>query len=163
MICVARVGAPVGIKGQLRLVAHVSDRELLTKNLLHYGENFERTCRLHIVGLQKNTLLVLIDGISDRTQAEKWTNTELYLPRNMLHSTLDEGEYYISDLVGMRVCDAGATLLGSVKAVHNFGAGDIIEIKYIDGREEMILFTHQNFPDINVQCRLITHHPPEIV
>jgi 16S rRNA processing protein RimM len=163
MICVGKIGAAVGIKGQVRLISFVEDTTLLTQHPLYYGKELGCSCTLRLVGMQKNIPLVMIDGVTDRTQAEMWRHTELYLPRNALPHDTEDGEYYISDLIGMQVCDPHGAVIGQVKAVHNFGAGDIIEILFTDGKEDMLLFTEHNFPHIDMDRHQIVYHPPEIV
>ena len=75
--------------------------------------------------------------VPDRTAAEALRGTVLTVPRSAL-PPLEEGEYYHADLIGLAaVSDAGEPL-GTVVAVENFGAGDILEIERPDGRRFMV-------------------------
>ena len=75
--------------------------------------------------------------IPDRTAAEKLRGTALTVPRSAL-PPLGEGEYYYADLIGLAaVSDAGEPV-GTVVAVENFGAGDVIEIERPEGTRFMV-------------------------
>jgi 16S rRNA processing protein RimM len=78
-------------------------------------------------------------GIADRTQAEGLRGQLITIPRTAL-PPLEEGEYYHADLLGLPCVDAAGELLGTVVAVENFGAGDILEIEKPDRRKAMVPF-----------------------
>jgi 16S rRNA processing protein RimM len=78
-------------------------------------------------------------GIADRTQAEGLRGQLITIPREAL-PPLEEGEYYHADLLGLPCVSAAGDPLGTVVAVENFGAGDIIEIEKPDGRKAMVPF-----------------------
>ena len=69
--------------------------------------------------------------------------------------SFDKNEYYISDLYGCKMYDLEHRLYGTVKAVHNFGAGDILEIYRQDGSYEMKLFSEENFPEVGISLKKI--------
>ncbi len=77
------------------------------------------------------------DGVSDRTAAEALRGTALTVPRSAL-PPLEEGEYYHADLIGLPCLSTDAQPLGTVVAVDNFGAGDVIEIERPDGKRFMV-------------------------
>ena len=77
--------------------------------------------------------------VSDRNEAENLRGTLITVPRSAL-PPLDEGEYYHSDLIGLPCESPQGTALGTVVAVENFGAGDILEIERPDGRRSMVPF-----------------------
>ena len=66
--------------------------------------------------------------VNDRTAAEKLRGTALIVPRSALPA-LGEGEYYHADLLGLPAVSTEGVALGTVVAVENFGAGDVIEIE----------------------------------
>jgi 16S rRNA processing protein RimM len=72
-------------------------------------------------------LVVRVKGVSDRNAAEALNGIELFAARNAFPPP-EEEEFYYSDLIGLRVENEGGDVLGSVIALHNFGAGDILEI-----------------------------------
>jgi 16S rRNA processing protein RimM len=77
--------------------------------------------------------------IGDRSAAEKLRGTLLTVPREAL-PPLEEGEYYYVDLIGLPCVDADGNALGTVAAVENFGAGDILDIEDLAGKRTMVPF-----------------------
>ena len=77
--------------------------------------------------------------IGDRAAAEALRGTLLSVPRAAL-PPLEEGEYYHADLIGLPCVDADGAPLGTVVAVENFGAGDLVEIEKPDGRRALVPF-----------------------
>ena len=67
-------------------------------------------------------------GVDDRDAAETLTNVKLYVPRDRLPPAEDD-EFYHADLVGLAAVTPDGAPLGTVTAIHNFGAGDVVEIK----------------------------------
>lgn len=89
-----------------------------------------------------------IDGVESRTEAEKIIGTKIYVERSDLPDIDSADEFYIEDLVGLEVIDMNDNKIGVVSGCFNFGAGDIIEIKSLDGNLDMHLFTVDNFPEV---------------
>jgi len=103
-------------------------------------------------------------GVDDRTRAEALRGTRLFVDRARLPKPAEE-EFYHADLIGMTVHGADGSELGSVLAVHNFGAGDMLEIA-IGGLSRavtaMVPFTRAAVPDVDVAARRLTvAAPPE--
>ncbi len=87
----------------------------------------ERQFALRVTGRAKGVVLARIDGVRDRTQAEALKGTQLFLPRAALPAPAAD-EYYYADLVGLAVEFADGTVVGTVRGVENFGAGDVLEV-----------------------------------
>jgi len=83
--------------------------------------------------------------IPDRTAAERLRGTALTVPRSAL-PPLGEGEYYHADLIGLAAVSDAGELLGTVIAVENFGAGDVLEIERPDGKRFMVPMTVDAVP-----------------
>ena len=90
-----------------------------------------------------------IQGVNTRTEAEKIIGTKFYVKREDLPKIDSEEEFYMEELVNVPVRDIGDNQIGIVKGCFNFGAGDILEISFADGKEEMYLFTRENFPEVS--------------
>ena len=90
-----------------------------------------------------------IEGITDRTMAEKIIGVKIYVNRADLPKIEDVDEFYIDELVNVPVFNMKNVQIGQVGGAYNFGAGDILEIIFTDGSEEMYLFTKENFPEAN--------------
>ena len=96
----------------------------------------------------------------DRSAAEKLTNLKLYISRDLLPPIEEDDTYYHADLVGLAAVTADGATLGTVTAVHNFGAGDLVEIKPQDGGEPlMVPFTETAVPEIDMKARRMVVKP----
>jgi 16S rRNA processing protein RimM len=96
---------------------------------------------------KKNELICRIQNCTDRNHAEALKGTKLYCQREDLPE-IEEEEFYIEDLRGLNVLDESEKIIGTISDVVNYGAGDIIEIKFEDGSSEMFPFTKELFPHI---------------
>src|SRR5262249_61604647 len=114
------------------------------KDVARYGpledEPGERSFKLRLLGSAKGVLIGKLPGIDDRDEAEALRGLRLYLPRAALPSP-DEDEYYHADLLGIEAALADGTALGRVRAVHDYGAGDTLEIERPKGPPLVVPFT----------------------
>jgi 16S rRNA processing protein RimM len=148
-VCIARIGAAHGVRGEVKLWPFTEDPMAVTR----YGElsaDDGRCFEIETVRLGKDFLVARLKGIRDRTAAEQLRNVDLYVPRDRLPELADE-EYYHADLVGLRVENPDGTAVGTITAVHNFGAGDLLEIRPASGRDTvMVPFTSNTVPIIDI-------------
>jgi 16S rRNA processing protein RimM len=160
-ICVARIGAAHGVRGEVRLWTFTED----PLAVLHYGplttkdgSQFELTKAREA----KGHLVAAIKGIADRSAAEKLNGLELYVPRDRL-PTPEDDEYYHADLIGLSAETTAGEPLGRVIAIHNFGAGDIIEIAPPSGGTMLLPFSNAVVPTIDIKGgRVVIEVPTEI-
>ncbi|MHA6317153.1 ribosome maturation factor RimM [Altererythrobacter sp. CAU 1778] len=103
----------------------------------------------------KGGAIARFDQVADRTAAEKLRGTTLSVPRDTL-PPLEEGEFYHADLVGLAVVTDGGVAIGTVHAVENFGATDIVEIERPDGRKFMVPLTAQAVPSWDDQQLIVS-------
>jgi 16S rRNA processing protein RimM len=161
-ICVARIGAPHGVRGAVKLWTFTEDPlavkrygPLLTKDGVR---QFEVTSAREA----KGHLVATLKGIATREDAERLNGIELYVAREKLPDT-DEDEYYHVDLIGLTAVNAANEPLGRVIAIHNFGAGDIIEIAPPSGATMLLPFTNAVVPTVDVAAgRVVIELPDEI-
>jgi 16S rRNA processing protein RimM len=106
--------------------------------------------------------IVRFNGISTREQAEALKGVELHVARDVLPETGHE-EFYHADLVGLRAEDEAGRAVGFVRAIHNFGAGDVIEIARDDGGNVLLPFTRRVVPLVDVAGQRIVVATPEDV
>ena len=126
-ICVARIGAAHGTGGEVRLWPYTVKAE----DVAAYGplQTEDGTRVFEIVSLRpgKDFMVARLKGVSDRTAAERLCNTDLYVSRERLPAP-EPDEFYHADLIGLCAEDTAGKAIGTVVAIHNFGAGDILEI-----------------------------------
>ena len=160
-ICVAQIGAAHGIRGEVRLRSFTQDPLAVTSYGPLESEDGARRFEIEALRPAKDHFVAQLAGITDRDAAERLTNLKLYVPRDRLPPVEDDETFYHADLIGLAaVTDAGAPL-GTVTAVHNFGAGDIVEIAPAGGGEPlMVPFTDAAVPKIDLAASRIVVVPP---
>ena len=103
-----------------------------------------------------------IEGVKDRNAADALKGVELFLDRTALPPSEDEEEFYHADLVGLAAVDTNGVRLGTVRALHDFGAGDLIEVlPDAGGQPRVFPFTRETVPDIDLAAGAVTIDPPE--
>jgi 16S rRNA processing protein RimM len=161
-ICVARIGGAHGVRGAVKLWTFTEDPlavkrygPLLTKD---GARQFEVTHAREA----KGHLVATLKGVATREEAERLNGIELYIAREKLPAT-SEDEYYHADLIGLAAVTGANEPLGRVIAIHNFGAGDIIEIAPPGGATLLLPFTHAVVPIVDLRSgRLVIDLPDEI-
>ena len=109
----------------------------------------QRIFKLSQKGLDKGAFLAAVEGIETRTEADSLRGTDLYIPRDLLPAA-EDGEYYHFDLVGLIVLDKDNQKIGNVKAVHDFGSGDTLEIETEPKKTFMILMNKSNVLNVDL-------------
>ena len=161
-VCVARIGAPHGLRGEVRLWTFTEDPFAV----MRYGplSTKDGTRELEVARAReaKDHLVAVLKGVTTRDEAERLNGVELYIARNKLPAT-DDGEYYHADLIGLAAVDVAGKPLGAVAAIHNFGAGVIIEIAPAHGPTLMLPFTDAVVPTVDIAGgRVVIDIPGEI-
>jgi 16S rRNA processing protein RimM len=131
----------------------------------HYGpletQDGTRCFEIEALRAAKDHFVARIAGVSDRDAAEKLRNIELYIPRARLPKIEETDTFYHADLVGLDAVTPDGARVGTVHALHNFGAGDIIEIAPAGGGDPLMLpFNETTVPKIDVAARQIVVMPP---
>jgi 16S rRNA processing protein RimM len=136
-IALAAVAGAHGIRGELRLKLFSDSIESLSRHEKLCVGGVER--RLLAIRDAKNPV-ARFEGIDDRSGAEALRGSMIEIDRSAL-PPLGEGEYYHADLIGMPAVDRQGEPVGTVAAVENFGAGDLLEIEAESGKRSLIPFT----------------------
>jgi 16S rRNA processing protein RimM len=163
-ICVARIGAAHGVRGEVKLWSFTED----PASVAAYGplETEDGTQRFEIESMRaaKDYFVARIAGISTRDAAERLRNLELYIPRARLPNIDERDTYYHTDLIGLDVVTLEGVQIGTVHALHNFGAGDIIEIMPVGGGEPLMLpFNDVTVPMVDLDKKqIVLVRPVEI-
>jgi len=161
-ICVARIGAAHGIRGEVRLWTFTEDPLAVTRYGPLITKDGARQFEVTHAREAKTHLVASLQGIASREDAERLNGVELYVAREQLPAT-DDDEYYHADLIGLAAVDAAGMPLGRVVAIHNFGAGDIIEIAPPAGATLLLPFTNAVVPSVDLAAgRVVIELPEEI-
>jgi 16S rRNA processing protein RimM len=161
-ICVARIGAAHGVRGAVKLWTFTED----PMAVMQYGplatKDGARKFEVAHAREAKGHLVATLKGVATREEAERLNGLELYIPRSKLPAT-DADEYYHADLIGLSAVNAAFEPIGRVIAIHNFGAGDIIEIAPSDGVTMLLPFSNAVVPTVDLAGgRVVIELPGEI-
>jgi 16S rRNA processing protein RimM len=160
-VCLGQIGAAHGVRGEVRLRSFTSDPAAIAD----YGPletEDGRVFEIETLRPAKDHFVVRLSGIRDRDAASALANTKLYVPRERLLETAEPDEFYHADLVGLAVIDRAGTKLGTVVAIHNFGAGDLIEVRAdTGGNTELVPFDTTHVPAVDIAAGKIVVDPPQ--
>jgi 16S rRNA processing protein RimM len=149
-----------GIKGFVKLKVFSDDPEGLADYAPLCDSSGKRSFRLLSVQRHGNTWLAALEGVTDRTAAEKLRGTKLYLSRDQLPKLDARDTFYHADLIGLAAKTPAGKRLGAIIAVVNFGAGDLLEIKPAKGTSFYVPFSKAVVPDIDLAKGEATVDPP---
>ncbi len=159
-VLVAEIGAPHGVRGQVRVKSFTGDPSAFQD----YGALRDDRGRTFTVTasrpLKDDMLVASFAEIADRTAAEGLTRTKLYVDRSVLPEP-DEDEFYHTDLIGLAVETVSGEPIGTVFAVPNFGADDLLEVRRPAKRSIYVPFTKAVVPTIDFAARRLVIDPPE--
>ncbi|MBQ9731681.1 MAG: 16S rRNA processing protein RimM [Alphaproteobacteria bacterium] len=149
-VCLGAIVGVHGIRGEVKVKSFTENENDLTGYGMLSDESGNRLFELKIVGHSKELLRVKIKGVDDRNAAETLIGTGLYIERTKLPQTAED-EFYHTDLIGLMALTAQGEKVGTINALYNFGAGDLIEIRTSENRLEMLPFTKEYVPTINLK------------
>jgi 16S rRNA processing protein RimM len=162
-ICIARIGAAHGVRGAVKLWTFTEDPLAVKAYGPLLTKDGARSFEVATAREAKGHLVATLKGIATREDAERLNGLELYVAREKLPAT-DEDEYYHADLIGLAAVNAASEPIGRVTAIHNFGAGDIIEIAPAHGATMLLPFTNAVVPSVDLAAgRVVIELPDEIV
>jgi 16S rRNA processing protein RimM len=154
------IGRPHGVRGLLRVTSYAED-------LAVYGPLSDAKGRRFMVrprGAGVAEIAEIVGGavvkIADRAAAERLTNTRLYVERAQLPEA-EPDEFYLVDLIGLAAIDSAGAPLGTVSAVHDYGAGVSLEIARGDAPPLLVPFTRACVPDVDVGAGRLRVEPPQ--
>jgi 16S rRNA processing protein RimM len=161
-VCVARIGAAHGVRGAVKLWTFTEDPFAVTRYGPLATKDGARAFEVAHAREGKGHLVATLKGVTSRNEAERLNGIELYVARSKLPAT-DADEYYHADLIGLAAVTTADEPLGKVIAIHNFGAGDIIEIAPPNGATMLLPFTNAVVPTVDIAGgRVVIELPAEI-
>jgi 16S rRNA processing protein RimM len=150
-----------GLKGEVKVKTFTQSPERLGA----YGALHDKDGRVfHVASVRaaKDVAIAAFKEITDRNGAEALKGVELFVSRDALPAA-EVDEFYHADLVGLAAEDTEGRAIGTVRAIHNFGAGDVIEILRADGDEVFLPFTREVATLIDTEAgRIVIAAPEEI-
>jgi 16S rRNA processing protein RimM len=150
LVCIARIGAAHGTAGEVRLWPFTARAESVAAYGPLQTADGTQTFEIEAFRQAKDFLVIRLKGVTDRVAAERLRNVDLYVPRERLPAP-EPDEFYHSDLIGLEAQDTAGKPIGVVVAVHNFGAGDILELAPKTGGDTVMLpFSTATVPSVEV-------------
>jgi 16S rRNA processing protein RimM len=159
-VCVGAIAGGHGVRGLLKVKSFTEAPE----DVAAYGPvvtDDGRRLSLALTGTAKGVLLAKAEGIADRDAADALRGQRLWVSRGALPPA-DEDEFYHADLIGLRVEREDGTPVGTVQALHDFGAGDLVEVR-LEGarRTELLRFDRETVPVVDLAGGRIVVVPPD--
>lgn len=151
-----------GIRGQVKLHSYLAKPDDIFSCPVITDKSGRRTFVITLQGRKDNPFIASIEGVNDRNAAEMLKGIELYGDIKSA-SKPKKNQWYYSDLKGLEARLSNGKTYGKVLAVYDFGAGDIIEIEFADGKTEMLPFREAFFGEVNVEKGYLVVTPPEYV
>ncbi|MBS0565582.1 MAG: 16S rRNA processing protein RimM [Proteobacteria bacterium] len=160
-VCVGAIAGAFGVKGEVRLKSFCAQPEAIVAYAPLWTEDGSRSFTLKLTRGAGTGLTARLSGVATKEEADALRGVELFADRDKLPNLPDD-EFYHTDLIGLEVLDTGGAVLGHVRAIHNHGAGDILEI-FGPGRKTTLLipFTKKAVPTVDLTARRIIADPPE--
>ncbi|MGD9638066.1 MAG: ribosome maturation factor RimM [Alphaproteobacteria bacterium] len=149
-VCVGVITGAHGVKGQVKIKSFTANPEDIAAYGVLEDDSGIKKFNVRILGEGKDFLRAEIKGVSDRNEAELLRGVNLFVSREKLPETVEE-EYYHTDLIGLDVFNNEGVLIGSVAAIYDFGAGDVLEIKSLDNKLNMLPFTKEIVPIVDIK------------
>lgn len=157
-VCVGAIAGSFGVRGEVRLKSFCTDPEAIADYGPLTTEDGKQSFDVKITRPIKGGFAANVSGIITKEDADAWRGTSLFAPRDRLPHLSDD-EYYHADLIGLDVFDPGGVQLGTVRAVHDHGAGDILEVAG-RGTEHLVPFTMAAVPMVDIAAGRIVADPP---
>ncbi|MBM7066234.1 ribosome maturation factor RimM [Actibacterium sp. 188UL27-1] len=161
LICVAAIAGSYGVRGEARLKSFCA----IPEDVANYGaltsEDGAKSYTLTITRKVKNGFSARLSGVNTKEEADALKGLRLYADRSVLPDLPDD-EFYHTDLIGLEVLDTGGISLGKIRAVHDHGAGDLLEV-FGPGLKSTVLlpFTREIVPTVDLTTGRVIADPPE--
>ena len=160
LVLVGKITGAFGVKGELRIAAYTESPLALINFRSLLKENGELALTLLSGRSFKGGVIARAKDVESKTDADRLRGIKLFAPRSAL-PPVEEDEFYLTDLIGLKAETADGAALGKVKAVQNFGAGDILEVEPGGGRKSFYLpFTREVVPEVDIPGGRIVADPP---
>jgi 16S rRNA processing protein RimM len=151
LILVGRVSGAFGVRGEVRISTYTEDPLALGRYKTLLRDDGAKALTVTSARVAKGGIIARCPEITTKEQADALRGLRLHVHRDSLPAPTDKDEFYLADLIGLSAATPEGEALGKVKAVHNFGAGDILEIDPGSGRSTLYLpFTYAHVPQVEI-------------
>lgn len=151
LVLMGTIGGAQGLRGEVRVKSYTEDPLAIGQYGMLYDAN-GKPYEVLDIRLHKNMAVMRFRGVNDRTAAEALNGTDLYVDRDSLDDEeLDEDEFFYADLEGLEARDEAGNSWGTVTAIFDFGAGDILELTQEGKRTQLIPFTESAVKEIDFE------------
>lgn len=154
MILLAEIGAPHGVQGHFRLRYYTETPEQLFSYDTFWNDSGRAFALEFVQRRDAHVCIARMPEVSDRTTAERFKGTRVYVKRTQLQP-LPEDEFYFADLTGLTVCDLEGETVGVVELVENYGAGDFLQIKSVLGETLTVAFRREHVLDVSLEKKML--------
>lgn len=161
-VCVGAIAGAFGVRGEVRLKSFCAEPRAIAAYGALWTEDGARSFTVTLGADVAGGLAARLSGVGSREAAEALKGVRLWADRGALPS-LGDDEFYHADLIGLTVQDPGGAVLGTVAAVLNHGAGDILEVRRGGGEALLLPFTRAVVPTVDLSLRRIVADPPGAV
>lgn len=162
LIQVGRVAGAFGVRGEVRITSFTAEPAALLDYKTLVREDGSPGLTLSAGRVAKGGVICRVREVETREQAEALRGLKLFISRDLLPEP-DEDEFYVTDLVGLSVVTAEGEALGHVKAVQDFGAGDLLEVQPEGGPSWYLPFTREAVPEVRLADGVIVGVKPDEV
>ncbi|MBN2906529.1 MAG: 16S rRNA processing protein RimM [Rhodobacteraceae bacterium] len=160
-VCVGVISGAFGVRGEVRLKSFCAEPAAIEQYAPLYSEDGKRRFGVELTRQVKGGFAARLSGIATKEEADALRGARLFADRDAL-PTLPEDEFYHADLIGLEVVDTGGQSLGRVHAVHDHGAGDLLEVLGPGLTASVLLpFTQANVPTVDLAAGRLIADPPE--
>ncbi len=162
-ILVGVVGAPHGVKGEVRVKSYMQVPTAIGGHALYTAATGGTAIRMASVRLLKDDMVVArMTGIADRDAALVLRGKPLFIDRASLEPT-GEDEFYNADLIGLPVATTAGEPVGLVVGVVDYGAGDLLEVRTEAGPTILIPFLMRFVPVVDLAQRRVAITPEALM
>jgi 16S rRNA processing protein RimM len=156
-VAIGKFTSPHGIKGDIKIYSYNDIKSLIDNECFDINKNrFE----LNIKSSKGNIAIASIKNNNDRNSAEVLRDKEIFI---FIEPIIESNTFYFKDLIGMSVKSDKQSEIGLITSVENFGASDLIEITFKNGKSDLFSFDKNTFIEINLKERFVIFTPPEII
>lgn len=159
-IVVAQILGAHGVHGRVKLKSFTADEEAVFAYAPLTDESGRREFKLRRTGTGKDHFLAEVEGVRNKEAADALRGTRLYVERHRLPDPEDEDEFYHADLIGLDTVTADGQPFGTIKAIYDFGAGDMLEIGHVSGKTVFLPFTKACVPVVEIAAGRVVVEPP---